>query len=433
MRVVDLIIKKKNKGELSKEEIHFLIKGYVEEIIPDYQMSALLMAINLNGLTKEEQVNFTLEMLYSGEVIDLSSLEGIKVDKHSTGGVGDKTTLVVAPIIASTGIIMAKMSGRGLGHTGGTLDKLEAIPNFRISLTDEEFLNELKEIHLAVVGQTLDIAPADKKLYSLRDVTGTVESIGLIAASIMSKKLASGADYILLDVKAGDGAFMKDLSSARSLARAMVDIGNAQNKKTVAMITDMDQPLGSAVGNSIEVIEAIETLKGRGPKDFRDLCVSLSTEILVLTGYAETKTEAEAVVLEKLANGEALEKLRQMIIYQGGDSNIIEDYNLLPKAKYSIEVKSAKSGYVKKINTLAIGNAAMLLGAGRLTKDDSIDLAVGVEVNKKVGMSVEAGEALAIVHANNKDYNEVIDLITNAFIITTDEVKENKLILDIVE
>mgnify|MGYP000856148614 CR=1 FL=1 len=325
MRAVDLIIKKRENQVLTKDEIHFLIDGYVKGEIPDYQISALLMAIVFNGLTEEEQLNLTYEMLNSGDKIDLSSVPGIKADKHSTGGVGDKTTLVVAPIVASCGVKMAKMSGRGLGHTGGTLDKLESIPNFRIALTEEEFLKQVKEISIAVVGQTAEIAPADKKLYALRDVTGTVESIGLIASSIMSKKLASGASHILLDVKVGDGAFMKDLASAKELAQAMVKIGNNAGRKTVAVLTDMDQPLGIAVGNALEVIEAIETLKGNGPEDFKILCYELASELLLMTKVVDSKEKALELVDMKIRSGEALEKLRQMIQYQFGDERVIND------------------------------------------------------------------------------------------------------------
>lgn len=432
MRVVDLIIKKKLGQELTKEEIHFLIDGYVKDEIPDYQISALLMAIAINGLTEQEQFFLTFEMLNSGDQIDLSSVEGIKADKHSTGGVGDKTTLVVAPLVASCGVKMAKMSGRGLGHTGGTLDKLEAIPNFRIALTDKEFLNQVRDISIAVVGQTGEIAPADKKLYALRDVTGTVESIGLIASSIMSKKLASGASHILLDVKVGDGAFMKDLNEARKLADAMVKIGNSAGKKVVAMLTDMDQPLGIAVGNSIEVIEAIETLKGNGPEDFNTLCIELASELLLMTEVSNTKEEAVKLVKEKINNGEALDKLRQMIRYQSGDERVIDDYSLFPSAKSIITIQSDVEGYVEKINTLEIGRAAMLLGAGRSNKDDEIDLAVGVKVFKKVGDKVNLGDVIAEIHANEKNIDVAIETIKAAYKISSQEVRKNQIILDIV-
>ncbi len=327
---------------------------------------------------------------------------------------------------------MAKMSGRGLGHTGGTLDKLEAIPNFRIALTDKEFLNQVRDISIAVVGQTGEIAPADKKLYALRDVTGTVESIGLIASSIMSKKLASGASHILLDVKVGDGAFMKDLNEARKLADAMVKIGNSAGKKVVAMLTDMDQPLGIAVGNSIEVIEAIETLKGNGPEDFNTLCIELASELLLMTEVSNTKEEAVKLVKEKINNGEALDKLRQMIRYQSGDERVIDDYSLFPSAKSIITIQSDVEGYVEKINTLEIGRAAMLLGAGRSNKDDEIDLAVGVKVFKKVGDKVNLGDVIAEIHANEKNIDVAIETIKAAYKISSQEVRKNQIILDIV-
>lgn len=432
MRVVDLILKKKNGETLTRDEIKFLISGYVNGTIPDYQISSLLMAICFQGLNEQEQSDLTLEMLLSGESIDLSSINGICVDKHSTGGVGDKTTLVVAPLVAACGMKMAKMSGRGLGHTGGTLDKLESIPNFRIALTPDEFFKQVEDISLAVAGQTANIAPADKKLYALRDVTGTVESIGLIASSIMSKKLASGASYILLDVKVGDGAFMKDLSSARALARAMVEIGRRQGRKTVALLTDMDQPLGSAVGNSLEVIEAIETLKGRGPKDLETLALRIVTELLMMTGLEKSKEAAYERAERALKDGSALTKLSQMISRQDGDSRVIDDYSLLPTAKKVIEVRAKSEGYVKKVHALAIGHAAMLLGAGRATKDDIIDLAVGIKVHAKVGDHLKKGDLLATVYANDKNIEETLASVENAFEIVNEKVQPNKLILDIV-
>lgn len=432
MRVVDLILKKKNGETLTRDEIKFLISGYVNGTIPDYQISSLLMAICFQGLNEQEQSDLTLEMLLSGESIDLSSINGICVDKHSTGGVGDKTTLVVAPLVAACGMKMAKMSGRGLGHTGGTLDKLESIPNFRIALTPDEFFKQVEDISLAVAGQTANIAPADKKLYALRDVTGTVESIGLIASSIMSKKLASGASYILLDVKVGDGAFMKDLSSARALARAMVEIGRRQGRKTVALLTDMDQPLGSAVGNSLEVIEAIETLKGRGPKDLETLALRIVTELLMMTGLEKSKEAAYERAERALKDGSALTKLSQMISRQDGDSRVIDDYSLLPTAKKVIEVRAKSEGYVRKVHALAIGHAAMLLGAGRATKDDIIDLAVGIKVHAKVGDHLKKGDLLATVYANDKNIEETLASVENAFEIVNEKVQPNKLILDIV-
>lgn len=432
LRAVDIIIKKKNKEKLTKEEIHFIIDGYVKGIIPDYQVSALLMAIVLNGLDSEEQTNLTMEMLESGEKIDLSSIDGVCVDKHSTGGVGDKTTLVIAPIVASCGLKIAKMSGRGLGHTGGTLDKLEAIPGFQINVTSEHFFKQVKDISLAVIGQTANITPADKKLYALRDVTGTVESTGLIASSIMSKKLASGATSILLDVKVGDGAFMKTLDDARVLARAMVDIGNSVNRKTVAVLTNMDEPLGEMVGNSLEVIEAIETLKGKGPKVLRDLCIDLSAELLLMTNMAPTKNDAISLVEEAISSGRALKKLEEMIEYQGGNKEVINNYNLFPQAKNHIEVKSTKFGYVHKLEALDIGNAAMILGAGRENKDDIIDLGVGIKIIKRVGDQVNKNETLAIIYSNGKNEEDAYNMILNAYLIKEQKSEKNQMILDLV-
>lgn len=432
MRAVDVIIKKKNKQKLSKEEIHFIIDGYVKGTIPDYQVSSLLMAIVLNGLDKEEQAHLTMEMLESGEKIDLSSIDGICVDKHSTGGVGDKTTLVIAPIVASCGLKIAKMSGRGLGHTGGTLDKLESIPGFQINVTSEHFLKQVNEISIAVIGQTANITPADKKLYALRDVTGTVESTGLIASSIMSKKLASGANSILLDVKVGDGAFMKTLDDARTLARAMVDIGNSLNRKTVAVLTNMDEPLGEMVGNSLEVIEAIETLKGRGPKVLKDLCVDLSAELLLMTNKASNKEEAIKKVEESINNGSALEKFKEMIKYQGGNPLVVDNYDLFPQAKNKIEVKAVKSGYIHKLEALEIGNAAMILGAGRENKDDVIDLGVGIQIHKRVGDYVLEDETLAVIYGNGKNESEASKMILEAYNINKDKTNKNKMILDLV-
>lgn len=432
MRAVDIIIKKKMGGILTPEEIHFIIDGYVKGDVPDYQMSALLMAICLKGFNSDEQNALTLEMLKSGEEIDLSSIEGICVDKHSTGGVGDKTTLVIAPIVSSCGLKIAKMSGRGLGHTGGTLDKLESIPGFTINVSSDDFFKQVKEIGIAVIGQTANITPADKKLYALRDVTGTVESVGLIAGSIMSKKLASGAHSILLDVKVGDGAFMKTLDDAKVLAKAMVSIGNSMGRKVVAMLTDMDQPLGEAVGNSLEVIEAIETLKGRGTSEFKHLCREICAEMLLMTKTSNNKDEALKLVDEKISNGEALEKLRQMIVYQKGNPNVIDDYSLFGNSKKVIEIRSEREGYISKIKTLEVGNAAMLLGAGRQTKEDEIDSTVGVLIKGKVGYQVKKGDLLAIIHSNGKNEEQAINKLKECFIITDEFISEKNIILDVV-
>ena len=432
MRTVDIIIKKKQGLPLTNEEIHFVIDGYVHDQIPDYQISALLMAICFNGLNHEEQVALTKEMLESGEQIDLSSIKGICVDKHSTGGVGDKTTLVVGPVLASCGLKLAKMSGRGLGHTGGTLDKLESIPGFKINIDSEDFYKQVREISLAVIGQTKNITPADKKLYALRDVTGTVDSVGLIASSIMSKKLASGAHSIILDVKVGEGAFMKTIEDAKVLANAMVSIGRSYGRDMVAVLSNMNEPLGNMVGNSLEVIEAIETLKGRGPKSFRDFCLELVAELLVETKVSKTKEEALLLASSKIDNGEALEKLKQMIIYQHGDARVIEDYSLFPQAKNKIAVVSNEDGYVKHLDALEIGLSAMLLGAGRENKNDSIDLAVGIEMCKKVGDEVKKGETLAYLYSNGKNEKEAYDKVFNAYEFSKDFVNEAQIIYGVV-
>ncbi|MBO4622948.1 MAG: pyrimidine-nucleoside phosphorylase [Bacilli bacterium] len=433
MRVVDIILKKRYGGTLTKEEIHEVIDGYVKGIVPDYQVSALLMAICFQGLNDEEKVNLTMEMLHSGEQVDLSSIDGICVDKHSTGGVGDKTSLAIGPILAACGLKMAKMSGRGLGHTGGTLDKLESIPGCKINISSEDFFKQVKEVGVAIIGQTKNITPADKKLYALRDVTGTVDSIGLIASSIMSKKLASGAHYILIDVKVGDGAFMKDEAQARELSKTMVKIGNSLGRKTVCVLTNMNEPLGNAVGNSLEVIEAIETLKGKGPKDFTNLVYDLCSKLLVMTSICIDEKQARSLVEEKVASGEALEKLRQMIAFQGGNKDVTKDYTLFEKAKEIVPVLSEKSGYVKFEEALQIGLGAMLLGAGRENKEDDVDHAVGVVMNKKVGDYVKVGEPLAYLHTNGKGTKEAYDKVLNAFEIVEEVVEENKLILGVIE
>ncbi|MGD9605247.1 MAG: pyrimidine-nucleoside phosphorylase [Bacilli bacterium] len=433
LRAVDLIIKKKQGLALNQDEIHFLIQGYLSGNIPDYQISSLLMAICFQGLNENEQLALTLEMLNSGEQIDLSSINGICVDKHSTGGVGDKTTLIVAPIVASCGLKIAKMSGRGLGHTGGTLDKLEAIPGFQIALSPEDFLNQVSEIGLAVVGQTANIAPADKKLYALRDVTGTIEAVGLIASSVMSKKLASGASHILLDVKVGDGAFMKTLEDARTLASAMVKIGNLANRQTVAVLTDMEQPLGFAVGNAIEVIEAIDTLKGQGPKDLTELCYQLSAQMLLLTKIVSSKEEGLTKVKQAISSGQALDNFRKMIQYQHGNDHVIDDYALFAQSKQQIKVYAKTDGYIKQVKALAIGQAAMLLGAGREKKEDIISMGVGVKAFGKVGDFVRRNDVLAILYANEQNIDEAFQMVNDAFIITKEEVASKAIILDVIK
>ena len=399
MHFVDIIEKKKRKEELTDEEIAFWISGYEGGSIPDYQVSALLMAIVLNGMTDREISTLTRCMMNSGDIIDLSSIEGVKVDKHSTGGVGDKTSLSLMPMVASCGVKVAKMSGRGLGHTGGTLDKLESIPGFSISLTEEQFVNQVSDIGIALIGQTANLVPADKKIYALRDVTGTVDSIPLIASSIMSKKLASGADVIVLDVKYGNGAFMETMEKAEELSYQMIRIGESFGKKVAACISSMDQPLGNAVGNALEVREAIDTLKGQGPKDFTELCVVTGAVILEQAGVG-TREECVAMMEDSISSGRALEVLKAMIKAQGGDERVVDDPDLLPKARYVTKLKSYRNGYVHDLPAKPIGILAMNLGAGREHIDDVVDPAVGIVLNKKVGDFVARGEELAFVYHN---------------------------------
>ncbi|MFA6940312.1 MAG: pyrimidine-nucleoside phosphorylase [Clostridiaceae bacterium] len=423
MRMYDIIMKKRNGEVLNKQEIDFFINGYTKGEIPDYQVSALLMAIYFKGMNKEETANLTMAMVNSGDKLDLSKIEGIKVDKHSTGGVGDTTTLVLAPMVAALGIKVAKMSGRGLGHTGGTIDKLESFKGFTVELSEEKFIENVNKINIAVAGQTGALAPADKKLYALRDVTATVDNISLIASSIMSKKIASGADAIVLDVKVGDGAFMKNKEDAFALAEEMVEIGKNVGRKTVAVISDMDQPLGNAVGNAIEVIEAIDTLKGQGPSDLLSLCLELGSSMVVLAGKAETAEEAKKMLSGTIKDGSAIEKLKEFVEAQGGDSSYVDNTDLFPKAKYIHPVISEKAGFVEKIHAENIGRIAMELGAGRATKESSIDLSVGVCLNKKRGDLVKAGDTLAFIYSNSLGKAEKAkkDLLKNY------QIGENKL------
>jgi pyrimidine-nucleoside phosphorylase len=402
MKMIDLLEKKKQGLALTKEEIEFFVEGYTKGDIPDYQASALLMAIYLKKMNKEETAHLTLAMANSGDILHLSEVEGIKVDKHSTGGVGDTTTLVVAPMVAALGIPVAKMSGRGLGHTGGTIDKLESFEGFSVEMSENQFVRNLNTVKVALVGQTKDLAPADKKLYALRDVTATVNDLSLISSSIMSKKIAAGADCILLDVKVGDGAFMKTHEEARELAKAMVEIGKNVGRTTVAIISDMDQPLGYAIGNALEVKEAIDTLQGKGPEDLLELCVEIGANMVLLAKKANTKQQAKEMLRQTIVNGSALSKFKEFIIAQGGSVLQIEDTALLPKAKYQVEVGSVRSGYVNKINTQNFGNIALELGAGRKTKEDVVDLGVGIVLKKKRGDKVEQGEVLAVIHANDE-------------------------------
>lgn len=432
MRMVDLIAKKRDHIELTTEEIEWMIRNYTDKVIPDYQMSAFLMAVVFNGMTPAERLALTQAMVGSGEVVDLSAIEGIKVDKHSTGGVGDKTSLILGPLVASMGVPVAKMSGRGLGHTGGTLDKLESISGMTIELDMERFIEQVNEIKLAIIGQTGNLAPADKYLYALRDVTAAVESIPLIASSIMSKKIAAGADAIVLDVKFGAGAFMKTLEDAKQLAQAMVEIGRDAQRQTVAFLTDMNQPLGLAIGNALEVKEAIETLKGHGPKDLEELVLQLASQMVVLAKKAPDVETAYEQLKEKLHRGEAFNKFKEFVQAQGGDVAQIENPDLLPKADSIIPVKASQSGYVHQIDALSIGLAAMKLGAGRATKDDMIDMAVGVVLDKKVGDSVGEGDVLAYIHANRVDNEEAIAYIQKAYCICKDPVCPPTLIYDVI-
>lgn len=435
MRMYDLISKKRDGITLTEAEINYFVKGVTDATIPDYQISALLMAIVLKGMTKEETTALTYAMMKSGDVIDLSSITGIKVDKHSTGGVGDKTSLVLGPLVASFGVKVAKMSGRGLGHTGGTLDKLEAIPGYQIEITEKAFIKQVNSIGCAIIGQTGQLVPADKKLYALRDVTATVESIPLIASSIMSKKLASGSDTILLDVKFGSGAFMKTFAQAKELAAAMVAIGKSLGRDTRAILTDMDQPLGLAVGNALEVKEAIATLKGEGPVDLTELCLEASVIMLEQAGVYNDPQKARAALLEKIKSGEALAKFAEMVKAQGGDETYILNPNSFELARNIHEVTAKASGYVKHIDSLAIGIASMKLGGGRETYDDVIDMAAGILLNKKVGDKVEVGDVLCYVHTNKGD-DVALPLLSdarNAFEITSDKVTTPPIVHDYIK
>lgn len=401
MRMYDIIVKKRNGEALSDDEIAFFVKGYTDGSIPDYQASALLMAIYFQGMTEHETAVLTMEMAHSGDMLDLSAIKGMKADKHSTGGVGDKTSLVLTPLAASIGIPVAKMSGRGLGHTGGTIDKLESFPGFTTGISEEQFINNVNTIGIAIAGQTKNMAPADKKLYALRDVTGTVDSIPLIASSIMSKKLAAGADVIVLDVKTGSGAFMKTEEDSIKLAEEMVKIGNNVGRKTLAVISDMDEPLGYAVGNAIEVKEAIDTLNGHGPADLLELCLTIGSLMAIGTGKAGSTEEARRLLIEKLDDGSALKKFAEFVEAQGGDSAPVFNTDLLPQASIVREVTSPVDGYVSHIESDRVGISAMKLGGGRETKESEIDLSVGILINKKVGDSVKKGEKIATLYAND--------------------------------
>jgi pyrimidine-nucleoside phosphorylase len=432
MRTVDIIQKKRDGYELTKEEIDFVIQGYTNNNIPDYQMAALQMAIFFQDMTAEERVHLTMAMVESGDQIDLSNIEGIKVDKHSTGGVGDTTTLILAPLVAAVGVPVAKMSGRGLGHTGGTLDKLEAIEGFQVEIDSKTFDELVNKNKVAVVGQSANLTPADQKIYGLRDVTATVDSIPLIASSIMSKKIASGSDAIVLDVKTGSGAFMKELESARELAKAMVQIGNGAGRKSMAVISDMNQPLGFAVGNALEVKEAINTLKGKGPKDLEELCLVLGSKMVYLAEKADTVEEAREKLIDAIKTGKAIEVFKTFVAAQGGDASIIDEPEKLPTASYTFEVEAKEIGYVSEIVASEIGIAASILGAGRLTLDSKIDLAVGLVLNKKVGDEVKKGESLVTIHSNDEDVATVLEKIYESYTISSEPIDRNPLIYDII-
>jgi len=407
MRMVDLIEKKRDGQELSTEEIKFIINGYTDGSIPDYQVSALTMAIYFKGMTEKERADLTMAMVESGDQIDLSQIEGIKVDKHSTGGVGDTTTLVLGPLVAAVGVPIAKMSGRGLGHTGGTIDKLEAVKGFHVEIENEEFIDLVNKNKIAVIGQSGNLTPADKKLYALRDVTATVDSIPLIASSIMSKKIAAGADAIVLDVKTGAGAFMKTLDDSKELAKAMVRIGNNVGRRTMAVISDMSQPLGYAIGNALEVKEAIDTLKGEGPEDLTELCLTLGSHMVYLAEKASSLEEARQKLEKAIKDGSALDKLKVFLSSQGGDSSIVDNPSKLPQAKYTFELEAKEDGYVAEIVADEVGTAAMILGAGRATKESTIDLAVGLVLRKKIGEQVKKGESLVTIFSNFENVDEV--------------------------
>ena len=403
MRMYDLIVKKRDGGVLSKEEIAFMINGYTAGNIPDYQMSAMMMAVYFRGMNESETLNLTMAMAHSGEMLDLSAIQGVKVDKHSTGGVGDKTSLALTPMVAACGIKVAKMSGRGLGHTGGTIDKLESFPGFSTEIPTELFMENVNRHGIAIMGQTKDLAPADKKLYALRDVTATVDQMSLIASSIMSKKLAAGADAIVLDVKTGSGAFMKKEEDSFALAREMVRIGNGAGRKTIAVVSDMDQPLGRAVGNALEVKEALDTLRGQGPEDFTELCMTLGTQMLLAGGVASEETEAKAMLEDAIASGRALEKFGEFIEAQGGNKEDVYHPEHLPQASIQEEVPAPCTGVITHIRCDEIGMVSLILGGGRETKESAIDLSVGLILHKKRGDRVEKGESLAVLHANSRE------------------------------
>ncbi|MTH52256.1 pyrimidine-nucleoside phosphorylase [Bacillus mangrovi] len=432
MRMVDIIQKKRDGKLLAKEEIEFVVNGYKNDSIPDYQMSSFLMSVFFKGMTKEEVSWLTDAMVHSGETVDLSGIKGTKVDKHSTGGVGDKISLIVGPLVASVGVPVAKMSGRGLGHTGGTIDKLEAVEGFSVELTGQQFIDNVNKHGISIIGQSGDLVPADKKIYALRDVTATVDSIPLIASSIMSKKIAMGADAIVLDVKTGSGAFMKTLDRAKDLASTMVEIGSHLNRNTIAVITDMNQPLGYEVGNANEMKEVVEVLKGNGSEDLVEISMAIATQMSILGGIYQTEEEAREGLNRAIESGAALEKFKEFIQTQNGDGSQIEDVSKLPQAEYHVEAKAAQSGYISDIDAEDIGVAALLLGAGRQTKEDKIDYSAGVTLKKKAGDKVEEGEVIAILHTNKEDTKQAMDTLHGAFSYAEQQPEKRPYVYEII-
>ena len=432
LHILDIIEKKRDNKILSKEEIEFFVKGYTKGDIPDYQMAALVMAIYLNGMNSEETTNLTISMANSGEILDLSSLNKVFVDKHSTGGVGDKVSLILLPLVASLGVPVAKMSGRGLGFTGGTIDKLESIPGMKTEYTTEEFLNNVQKIGISIISQSLDLAPADKKIYALRDSISCVENISLIASSIMSKKIASGAQKIVLDVTVGDGAFMKDINQARNLSKTMINIGKLSKREVICVLTNMDEPLGFAVGNNLEVKEAVNFLKGNMPKDLKEVVLTLGAFMLKLDGFGENIEENKKKLNENIENGKGFEKLLQLVKNQGGDISYLEDIDKFPKAKYEYEILAKKDGYISKLSAKSIGKIACYLGAGREKKDDIIDNSVGIVLNKKVGNLVKKDEVIARIYANDSEkLKEAISKFDEVYEVSKNKI-DSKIILDII-
>ena len=433
MLMTDIIVKKRNGFKLSADEIEFVVDGYTKGEIPDYQMSALLMAILIRGMDREETLELTMAMMHSGETLDLSGIKGVKADKHSTGGVGDKTSLILCPMVAAQGVKIAKMSGRGLGHTGGTIDKLESFPGFNTGISEETFMANVNDFGIAIAGQTADLDPADKKMYALRDVTGTVPSIPLIVSSIMSKKLAAGADVIVLDVKSGSGSFMKTEDDARELAENLTAVGKMAGKKTVAVITDMDEPLGNAIGNALEVKEAIEVLRGEKKGELLELCLTLGACILTEAGIAEDDNEARQMLIRGIEDGSALNKLAQLVEGQGGDKNAVFNTDMLPSAPVRYEAICKETGYVKHISAADVGLVSMHLGGGRVTKESEIDLSVGLILNIKVGDRIEAGESLGTIHATTIEKAEqAAELLRGCYTIVPDPVEKPAFIKGIV-